>query len=144
MFYLHKQQLCEIEGISMQHLSINKFKQVKVNSISEMTPYEQIKLVFSNITGKLSAAKVLIERKDFEKKGILLSECITLFGALQQILDFEKGNEISQNLDALYDFCQQKLLDANMKNDAAQIDEVLAIISEIKAGWESIPAEHRS
>jgi flagellar protein FliS len=93
----------------MQHSSIKKFKQVKVNSVREMTPYEQIKLVFSNITGKLSAAKILIERKDFEKKGLLISDCITLLGALQQILDFEQGQEISSNLDSLYDYCQKNI-----------------------------------
>ena len=128
----------------MQHSSIKKFKQVKVSSVSEMTPYEQVKLVFSNITGKLSAAKLLIERRDFEKKGLLISDCITLLGALQQILDFEQGKEISTNLDSLYDYCQKLLLDANLHNDIKIIDEVLSIITEIKSGWESIPPEQRS
>lgn len=128
----------------MQHSSIKKFKQVKVNSVREMTPYEQIKLVFSNIAGKLSAAKILIERKDFEKKGLLISDCITLLGALQQILDFEQGQEISANLDSLYDYCQKTLLDANLHNDIAKVDEVLVIVNEIKSGWDSIPPEQRS
>ncbi|GMM86028.1 flagellar export chaperone FliS [Pseudoalteromonas phenolica] len=128
----------------MQHSSIKKFKQVKVSSVSEMTPYEQVKLVFSNITGKLSAAKLLIERRDFENKGLLISDCITLLGALQQILDFEQGKEISTNLDSLYDYCQKLLLDANLHNDIQKIDEVLSIMTEIKSGWESIPPEQRS
>jgi flagellar protein FliS len=128
----------------MQHLSINKYKQVTVSSVKEMTPYDQVKLVFTNILGKLSAAKGFIERKDYEKKGIFISDSIILLGALQQVLNFEQGDEISENLDSLYDFCQRKLLDASLKNDTQQIDEVLAIISEIKVGWDSIPPEERS
>ncbi|MFY8300285.1 flagellar export chaperone FliS [Pseudoalteromonas sp. SS15] len=128
----------------MQHLSINKYKQVTVSSVREMSPYDQVKLVFVNIVGKLSAAKGFIDRKDYEKKGVYISDCITLLGALQQVLDFEQGKEISGNLDSLYDFCQRKLLDANMNNDINQIDEVLGIIGEIKAGWESIPQENRA
>jgi flagellar protein FliS len=127
----------------MQHLSINKYKQVTVSSVREMSPYDQVKLVFVNIVGKLSAAKGFIDRKDYEKKGLYISDCITLLGALQQVLNFEQGEEISGNLDSLYDFCQRKLLEANINNDIQQIDEVLGIISEIKSGWESIPQENR-
>ncbi|WP_409423641.1 hypothetical protein [Pseudoalteromonas sp. RW-H-Ap-1] len=52
----------------MAHASINKYRQITVSSVKEMTPYDQVKLVFVNIVGKLSAAKGFIERKELEKK----------------------------------------------------------------------------
>ena len=127
----------------MAHASIKKYRQVTVSSVKEMTPYEQVKLVFSNIVGKLSAAKGLIERKEFEKKGTAISDCITLLGALQQVLNFENENQISANLDSLYDYCSRTLLTANLENDISKLDEVITVIKEIKSGWEAIPIEQR-
>jgi flagellar protein FliS len=109
-----------------------------------MTPYDQVKLVFANIVGKLSAAKGFIQRKEFDKKGIAISDCITLLGALQQVLNFEGDNTVSTNLDSLYDYCQRTLLMANMENNIDKLDEVIVLIKEIKSGWEAIPLEHRS
>ena len=128
----------------MAHASINKYRQVTVSSVKEMTPYDQVKLVFANIVGKLSAAKGFIQRKEFDKKGIAISDCITLLGALQQVLNFEDDNAVSTNLDSLYDYCQRTLLIANMENNIDKLDEVIVLIKEIKSGWEAIPLEHRS
>ncbi|AQQ00546.1 flagellar export chaperone FliS [Pseudoalteromonas sp. SG45-5] len=128
----------------MAHASINKYRQVTVSSVKEMTPYDQVKLVFANIVGKLSAAKGFIQRKEFDKKGIAISDCITLLGALQQVLNFEGDNAVSTNLDSLYDYCQRTLLMANMENNIDKLDEVIVLIKEIKSGWEAIPLEHRS
>jgi len=128
----------------MAHASINKYRQITVSSVKEMTPYEQVKLVFVNIIGKLSAAKGFIERKELAKKGVAISDCITLLGALQQVLNFENDNEISLNLDSLYDYCQRNLLVANLENDVEKIDEVILLIKEIKSGWEEIPFDQRA
>lgn len=133
----------KLEELPMAHASINKYRQITVSSVKEMTPYDQVKLVFVNIVGKLSAAKGFIERKELEKKGTAISDCIVLLGALQQVLNFENDNEISVNLDSLYDYCQRCLLNANLENDINKIDEVITLIKEIKSGWEAIPFEQR-
>lgn len=128
----------------MAHASINKYRQITVSSVKEMTPYEQVKLVYTNIIGKLSAAKGFIERKEIEKKGTAISDSITLLGALQQVLSFDNNNEVSSNLDSLYDYCQRRLLVANIENDIEKVNEVITLIKEIKSGWEQIPFDQRS
>lgn len=130
----------------MAHISVKKYSQVSVSNINEMTPYEQINLIFSNILGRLAATKGFIERKEIEKKGENLSTCILLFGALQDALNFEVEQDpsISNNLLALYDYCQRKLVEANVKNDIDAITEVSNIVKEIKEGWDNIPADERS
>ena len=127
----------------MAHISIKKYSQVSVSNINEMSPYEQINLIFSNIIGRLAATKGFIERKEFEKKGENISTCVLLFGALQDALNFEHGGDISSNLLSLYDFCQRRLTEANVNNDIAAVDDVIRIVKEIKEGWDSIPLEER-
>jgi len=127
----------------MAHLSINKYRQVSVNNVQEMTPYEQVNLIFVNIIGKLAAAKGSIERKEIEKKGNNISVCISLIGALQDALNMDDGGEISANLASLYEYCQYKLVNANVNNDIEGLIEVSTIIKNIKEGWEAIPQDIR-
>jgi flagellar secretion chaperone FliS len=87
----------------MAHVSINKYRQVSISNVQDMTPYDQVKLILVNIVGKLAAAKGCIERKDIEKKGLHISTCISLIGALQTALNMEEGGEISENLASLYE-----------------------------------------
>ncbi|WP_076923533.1 flagellar export chaperone FliS [Pseudoalteromonas sp. EB27] len=130
----------------MAHSSLKKYSQVRASSIAEMTPYEQINLIFSNIIGRLAATKGFIERKEIAKKGENISACILLLGALQDALNFDvkEGGGISDNLYALYDYCQRTLTQANLNNDVKRIIEVSNIIKEIKEGWGSIPISVRN
>ena len=130
----------------MAHVSVKKYGQVRASSIAEMTPYEQINLIFSNIIGRLAATKGFIERKEIAKKGENISACILLLGALQDALNLEVEQDpsISNNLLALYDYCQRRLTQANLHNDIEAITEVSSIVKEIKDGWNNIPLDQRS
>lgn len=130
----------------MAHISVKKYGQVRASSIAEMTPYEQINLIFSNIIGRLAATKGFIERKEIAKKGENISACILLLGALQDALNLEVEQDpsISNNLLALYDYCQRRLTQANLHNDIEAITEVSSIVKEIKDGWDNIPLDQRS
>ena len=44
----------------------------------------------------------------------------------------------SQNLDALYDYMSRRLLQANMKNDIAIIEEVHGLMSDLREAWVEI------
>ncbi|MEI8618148.1 flagellar export chaperone FliS [Pseudoalteromonas sp. B193] len=80
------------------------------------------------------------------KKGENISACVLLFGALQDALNLEVEQDpsISNNLLALYDYCQRRLTQANINNDIEAIIEVSSIVKEIKEGWDNIPLDQRS
>jgi len=128
----------------MAHLSINKYRKVSVSNVQDMTPYEQINIILVNIIGKLAATKGFIERNEIEQKGLNISTCISLIGALEDALNMDNGGEISNNLASLYEYCQYKLIDSNLKNDIEGIKEVSTIIKNIKEGWDAIPKELRN
>jgi len=59
-------------------------------------------------------------------------------------LKVEQDPSISDNLLALYDYCQRKLTQANVNNDIEAITEVSNIVKEIKEGWDNIPVAERT
>jgi flagellar protein FliS len=51
-------------------------------------------------------------------------------------LDVSKAGNWGQSLMAVYDFIVRRLTDANIKKDAAIMDEVIPIIENVKDTWE--------
>ncbi len=128
----------------MAQRSIQQYRQNTVASLKEASPHAQVAAIFQHIVGNLVAASNAIDRKDVKQRGECISKAIRLIDVLKISLDLEKGGNIATNLDALYDYCTQKLIIGNIQSDKSHIDEVSGIIREIKEGWDGIPEEHRN
>ena len=59
-------------------------------------------------------------------------------------LDHERGGDIARNLTALYDYCLDRLISANVRKDLALLEEVRAVLGPLRDAWEqaccSVPA----
>ena len=53
-------------------------------------------------------------------------------------LESRKGGELAANLDALYDYIGRQLLQANLRNDAAKLDEAVALLCGLRESWEQV------
>ncbi len=53
-------------------------------------------------------------------------------------LDLEKGGEIASNLEALYAYMLQRLLDVDVKNDARAAEEVIELLEPLRASWSEL------
>jgi len=127
----------------MTHLSLKKYQKTKVSAAAEANPYQLVALLFQKLLDNIANAKGAITQKNMPKKGEQLSNAISIIGVLEGSLDFENGGEISNNLASLYQFCSQKLVEANMTNDLNLLDEIAQIIIPIKSGWDAIPMDAR-
>ena len=63
---------------------------------------------------------------------------MALVEGLRLSLDKQNGGDIAQNLEDLYDYIERQLLQANMKNNPAILDEISSLLNEIKMGWDAI------
>lgn len=129
---------------SEMYLSVNSraasaYNRVAVNARVEVaTPHELITMLYDGLLGTLAQAKGAMERNDIEAKGKALSKCVGLLGeGLRASLDTSTG-ELAINLSNLYDYCIRRLVDANIHNEVAAIDEVRNLIEPIADSWKAI------
>ncbi len=106
-------------------------------SIVDADPHRLIQLLFEGATSRISAAKGHIERKEFDKKSNQINSAITIIGGLQESLNFDAG-ELAYNLERLYNYMIRRLFEANIRNDLAMLDEVNALLIQIKGAWDEI------
>lgn len=59
-----------------------------------------------------------------------------IFYELMATLDVNKGGEWVNALMQVYDFIVRRLVDANIKKDAAILNEVIYLIEDVKDTWE--------
>lgn len=112
------------------------------SSVTTADPHKLILLLYQGALLAISMAKNQIMRKEIAAKGKSISQAITIIDeGLKASLDKNAGGELAQNLSALYDYMNQRLLIANLKNDTAALDEVSHLLAELKGAWEEIRPE---
>jgi flagellar protein FliS len=104
-------------------------------------PHRLIQLLLDGALERMAMAKSRITAKDYEGKNNLLNKSIEIVGGLRGFLNHDKGGELSKNLEALYDYIERRLFEANVRNDVTMIDECGRLLREVKQGWDGIRAE---
>jgi len=127
----------------MYNMGAKQYQQVNVTSeVLDADPHRLIQLLMEAALTRMSQAKGSIERSDMESKAQLLGRVMEIIHTLQGSLDHNAGGELSANLERLYEYMNTRLLQATAKNDVEMIDEVMALMLQIKEGWDGIRSEY--
>ena len=125
--------------------AVNEYKQVNTKAAVESAdPHTLVKMLIDGALERVNIAKLNMSQGDIVHKGENISRAISIIDGLKISLDMKDGGEIAHNLASLYDYMQRKLLEANLHNKVENLDEVLSLINEIKAGWQAIPQDVRN
>lgn len=111
--------------------------------VAGSSPHELVSMLLDGVLKNLHQARGAIERGDIPLKGETLGKAIRILDNLRASLDFEKGGELADNLSALYDYMERRLLKANVDSDSAVIEEVAGLIGQIREAWQAIPGDLR-
>ncbi|GLZ85916.1 B-type flagellar protein FliS [Metapseudomonas resinovorans] len=104
----------------------------------DASPHRLIQMLMEGGLTRLAQAHGAIERGQLAQKGELIGKAIAIIGGLRDGLNFEQGGDIAANLDSLYEYMVSRLLEANLKSDAALVDEVAGLLRNVKTGWDGI------
>jgi len=78
------------------------------------------------------------EAENYEAKGNYINKAQDIITELNAVLDMEAGGDIAGNLRKLYFFMNERLSQANTKNDPEIIREVISLLEELNQGWKAI------
>jgi flagellar protein FliS len=124
--------------------AIKQYQQVSVNSaVIGASPHRLVQMLMEGALEQIAVAKEGMARNEVVLKSHSISRAINIIGGLQGSLNKEAGGEIAENLDNLYDYMAQRLLDANAQNDQSILDEVTSLMLQIKMGWDAMPDEYK-
>ena len=122
------------------HKGANAYAKVGLETgVVASSPHQLIVMLFDGALSAVRAAAVHMQAGQIEKKGNAISKAIMIVeNGLRASLDKKAGGQIADSLDALYDYMGRRLLEANITNQPKILDEVIALLAELKGAWEAI------
>lgn len=111
-------------------MPVNPYQQYQRQSVMTMTQGEMLTKLYDEVIKQMSGAKICLTEKDLSAVNNALQKAQRILFYLKSTLDFKY--EISGNLDALYDFFIERTVQANLKKDAAILDEIIPMIEDLR------------
>ncbi|PCJ33303.1 MAG: flagellar protein FliS [Gammaproteobacteria bacterium] len=111
------------------------------SEIDYASPHRIIQMLMEGALAKIATAKGCIERGEIAEKGRQISWGLSIIQGLRSSLNADQGGDVAGNLESLYEYMTRRLLEANLKNDVAILDEVASLLADVKSGWDGIPTE---
>lgn len=68
----------------------------------------------------------------------------SIIAELLASLNMDAGGEIARNLQRLYTYMFNELIEANLNNDTQRVAQVISLLKELRVGWQGAKAEPES
>ena len=103
------------------------------------SPHQLMLMLFDGAIEAMSMTVGAIQNKNFELRSKQNTRSITIINGMRDCLDMEAGGDLANNLYSLYQYMAQELFKASFKNDADTIQNIQAMLKDIRESWEKIP-----
>jgi flagellar secretion chaperone FliS len=111
------------------------YRQTEARSRS---PLELVVMLYDGGLRFISEAIDADRARHIGRRGQAISKVIAIIGELQSTLNVEDGGQLAADLDKLYSYMQQRLLDVTMKKDATALTEVQKLLTTLRDAWTQI------
>lgn len=108
----------------------------KQNSVTTAPPGELTLMLYNGCLKFLSKAKQAIQEKNIQEKNTNLLKAQAIISEFISTLNM--NIEISKNMLALYEYMNRRLVQANIKNDIAIIEEIEGLVTEFRDTWKEV------
>jgi flagellar protein FliS len=122
--------------------AMNAYRSVGVESLVESaSPNRLVLMLFDGARAAVSAASAHLRSRNIAAKCVAITQAIAIIdGGLKASLDLNVGGDLAKNLSDLYIYMTQRLLQANLNNDPAALEEVSRLLDQLGGAWEVLAA----
>ena len=106
--------------------------------IESADPLQLVRLLYQGAITSVKEAGMYLAAGNITARSRSISKAHAILGELAAALDHNRGGELSQRLALLYDYMQRRLLEANFRQIAAPLEEVLALLETLGEAWDGI------
>jgi flagellar protein FliS len=115
---------------------MNAYQVYRQTQTQTAAPGELVLMLYRGAGRFVASAIESIDSRDIEGAHTGLIKAQAIIGELQQTLDVERGGDLARNLWGIYDYMNQRLIEANLRKDAEPAREVLKLLRELLSAWE--------
>jgi flagellar protein FliS len=114
----------------------NPYQAYKQNAMNTASPGELTLMLYNGCIKFLKQAKQAIADKKIEEKHTNIIKSQNIIRELMVSLNMDV--EVSHNMMQMYDYILNRLVEANMKNDVAILEEVEDYVVQFRDTWKEV------
>jgi flagellar protein FliS len=103
--------------------------------VESADPHGLITLLMDGALERIVSARGHMQRGETAAKGEAISRSIKIIGGLRDSLDRKVDPVLVDRLDSLYEYMSRRLLQANLRDDTALLDEVSNLLRQVRESW---------
>lgn len=117
-------------------MSYDAFNAYKQNSVATARPEELTLMLYDGAVKFVGIAKEKLKVKDIEATHIAIGRAQDIINELNVTLDMKY--DIAKEFRRLYDFIDDKLVEANIRKDMQALEDAGMVISEMRDMWKEV------
>jgi flagellar secretion chaperone FliS len=130
-----------IQGVMMHSASAARaYADVGLETgVTAANPHRLIVMLYDGAIEAIGDARTHVANGAIAAKGAAISRAIGIIEqGLRASLDLSRGAAIARQLDELYEYMARRLLVASLRDDAAALAEVAALLADLRSAWQTI------
>lgn len=121
--------------------NFNGYQAYQKNKYGTASPHRLITMLYDGAIRFMNQSIVNVQAKDIGATNLSLSKAQDIIYELISCLNFNEGNEVAVNLNNLYQYVIDLLIQANIKKSVESIEEAIVIVKDIREAWLAISKE---
>lgn len=109
--------------------------QYLANAVNSASPEQLMLMLYDGAIRFVSLAVQAIENGLLDKRAYYINKTSAIVSEFAATLDHSQNTKLAEDLDALYSYMLNRMMEANVKNDAAPLLEVKKMLSDLRGTW---------
>jgi flagellar protein FliS len=120
---------------------MSKLNQYRKTAVTTATKEQVLIMLYEGAIKHLKRASEACQKNDLAAKGLAVGKAHDIVNELANTLDFKIGGDVAKNLERLYSFITELLMQGNLHNDVAKFNEATKLMETLLDGWKGAVAQ---
>lgn len=122
----------------------NPYSQYQKTQVTTASREKVLLMLYEGAIRFTKHASAAMRQKKVAEKGKYISKATAILSELMATLDFKAGGQLAVDLENLYVFMIDKLIEGNIKNDVECLDAVEKLLMTLYEAWKDIVENPRA
>jgi len=119
-------------------MSANPYKQYQKTQVTTASREKILLMLYEGAIRFTKQAIVAMRNQKIAEKGKLISKATAILSELMATLDFKQGGQLAVDLENLYIFMIDKLIEGNISNNPECLEVVEKLLTTLFSAWKDV------
>ena len=117
-------------------MKANPYRAYENNAVTTASPAELTLMLYNGCLKFIKQGKAAIENNDIQSKNTNLQKAQNIISEL--MITLNRDVSLSQNLESLYEYIHNRLIQANLNSDIEILNEVEGFVTDFRDTWKQV------